>query len=81
MPFSNKKNRSTDPRQEAESFFGSLKKRLIYHRKYETMEQLRKDLFQYIEVYYNRFRKHSSNNYLTPEEKDSIFRNNNKFVA
>jgi REP element-mobilizing transposase RayT len=47
----------------AESFFGSLKKRLIYHRKYETMEQLRKDLFQYIEVYYNRFRKHSFNNY------------------
>jgi len=65
----------------AESFFGSLKKRLIYQRKYETMEDLRKDLFHYIEVYYNRFRKHSSNNYLTPEQKDSIFRINNKYVA
>jgi putative transposase len=65
----------------AESFFGSLKKRLIYHRRYETMEVLRKDLFWYIEVYYNRFRKHSYNNYLTPEEKDSIFTINNKSVA
>jgi len=65
----------------AESFFGSLKKRLIYHRKYETMEELRKDIFQYIEVYYNRFRKHSFNGYLTPEEKDSIFMQNNKSVA
>jgi len=65
----------------AESFFGSLKKRLIYHRKYKTAEELRKDLFHYIEVYYNRFRKHSSNNYLTPEEKDSIFEYNNSYVA
>jgi len=45
------------------------------------LEELRKDLFQYIEVYYNRFRKHSFNGYLTPEEKDSIFMANNKFVA
>ena len=65
----------------AESFFSSLKKRLIYHRRYETAEELRKDLFQYIEVYYNRFRKHSFNGYLTPEEKDSIFMRNNKSVA
>jgi putative transposase len=65
----------------AESFFGSLKKRLIFHRKYETAEELRRDLFHYIEVYYNRFRKHSSNNYLTPEEKDSIFAYNNSHVS
>jgi putative transposase len=60
----------------AESFFAGLKNRLIYHRKYETVENLRKDLFHYIEVYYNRFRKHSANKYLTPEEKDSIFEYN-----
>jgi len=65
----------------AESFFGSMKNRLIFHKKYETVEELRKDLFWYIEVYYNRFRKHSFNNYLTPEEKDSIFTFNNKSVA
>jgi len=65
----------------AESFFGSLKNRLIFHKKYETEDELRKDLFWYIEVYYNRFRKHSFNNYLTPEEKDSIFMCNNSSVA
>ena len=64
-----------------ESFFGSLKKRLIYQRKYENAEDLRKDLFHYIEVYYNRFRKHSYNNYMIPEQKDSIFIRNNKLVA
>jgi transposase InsO family protein len=36
---------------------------------------------QYIEVYYNRFRKHSFNNYLTLEEKDSIFAYNKSGVA
>ena len=65
----------------AESFFGSLKNRLIFHKKYETEDELRKDLFWYIEVYYNRFRKHSFNNYLTPEEKDSIFMCNNSSAA
>jgi len=65
----------------AESFFSSLKKRLIYRRKYETMEELRKDIFQYVEVYYNRFRKHSYNKYLTPEEKEAIFVHNYQQVS
>ena len=54
----------------AESFFHTLKTRLIYHRKYRTSEELRKDLYWYIEVYYNRVRKHSANNWLTPDEKE-----------
>jgi len=41
------------------------------------MDELRRDIFQYIEVYYNRFRKHSYNKYLTPEEKEAIFVTNN----
>jgi len=54
----------------AESFFHTLKTRLIYHRKYNTSEELNKDLYWYIEVYYNRVRKHSANNWLTPDEKE-----------
>jgi len=54
----------------AESFFHTLKTRLIYHRKYRTTEELNKDLYWYIEIYYNRFRKHSANNWLTPDEKE-----------
>jgi len=61
----------------AEAFFSNLKKRLIYNKRYETMDELRRDIFQYIEVYYNRFRKHSYNKYLTPEEKEAIFVTNN----
>lgn len=54
----------------AESFFSSLKLRMTHHRKYETMEELERDLFWYIEIYYNRFRKHSANDWLTPEQKE-----------
>ena len=54
----------------AESFFHTLKTRLIYHRKYKTLQELNKDLYWYIEIYYNRLRKHSANNWLTPDEKE-----------
>ena len=54
----------------AESFFHTLKTRLIYHRNYRTMEELNKDLYWYIDIYYNRIRKHSANNWLTPDEKE-----------
>ena len=54
----------------AESFFHTLKTRLIYHRKYKNQEELNKDLYWYIEIYYNRIRKHSANNWLTPDEKE-----------
>ena len=54
----------------AESFFHTLKTRLIYHRKYNTSDELNRDLYWYIEVYYNRVRKHSANNWLTPDEKE-----------
>ncbi len=57
----------------AESFFHTLKTRLIYHRKYKTMEELNRDIYWYIEIYYNRVRKHSANNWLTPAEKESKF--------
>ena len=57
----------------AESFFHTLKTRLIYHRKYQTMEELERDLFWYIEIYYNRVRKHSANKWMTPEQKEYNF--------
>jgi putative transposase len=52
----------------AESFFGSLKKELVHHERYRTREQARAAIFDYIEIFYNRIRIHSSLNYLTPEE-------------
>ncbi|MDP4189901.1 MAG: IS3 family transposase, partial [Bacteroidota bacterium] len=51
-----------------ESFFGTLKKELIHHRKYRTREEARRDIFEYIEVFYNRERLHSSLGYLSPAD-------------
>jgi len=50
----------------AESFFHSLKTELTHHMKFETRSQANQAIFEYIEVFYNRQRLHSSNNYLSP---------------
>ncbi len=52
----------------AESFFHSLKTELIYHEIFETRAQANQKIFEYIEVFYNRQRMHSSNNNLSPVE-------------
>ena len=51
-----------------ESFFSTLKRELVHHRKYRTREGARRDIFEYIEVLYNRQRLHSSLGYMSPEE-------------
>ncbi len=42
----------------AESFFGSLKNERVYHEDYKTREEARQNIFEYIEVFYNRKRRH-----------------------
>jgi len=49
-----------------ESFFATLKKELVHQEKYATREQAKASLFEYIEVYYNRVRRHSALGYLSP---------------
>lgn len=49
-----------------ESFFGTLKCELIHDRRYRTRAEARQDIFEYIEVFYNRQRRHSSLGYLSP---------------
>lgn len=51
-----------------ESFFHTLKTELTFFYRYESRAQARKDVFEYIEVFYNRIRLHSSIGYKTPEE-------------
>jgi transposase InsO family protein len=51
-----------------ESFFGTLKRELIYHRRYRTREEATQDIFEYIEVFYNRLRRHSTLGYYSPAE-------------
>lgn len=57
----------------AESFFATLKKELIYRNQYETKEQAKKDIFEYIEVWYNRSRLHSSLGYRTPVQFEEFY--------
>lgn len=52
----------------SESFFATLKKEWIYHRVYKNLEELDGSLFEYIELFYNRKRIHSSLDNLTPRE-------------
>ena len=49
-----------------ESFFATLKLELVHRRRYESRRQARRDLFDYIEVFYNRKRRHSSLGGLSP---------------
>jgi transposase InsO family protein len=55
----------------AESFFATLKKELICDQVYRTREDARAAIFEYIEVFYNRHRLHSTLDYLTPNERES----------
>lgn len=52
----------------AESFFGSIKKEMIHLERFETREAARKAIFDYIEIFYNKIRIHSTLNYLSPEQ-------------
>jgi transposase InsO family protein len=49
-----------------ESFFATLKKELVHGETYETRAAARHSIFEYIEVFYNRVRRHSALNYLSP---------------
>jgi len=51
----------------SESFFGTLKTELVNHERYATHDEARRSLFEWIEVFYNRQRRHSSLGYFSPE--------------
>jgi putative transposase len=56
----------------AESFFSSLKNEIIHHRDYKTRDEARGEIFEYIELFYNRKRIHQSLNYQTPMNYESV---------
>jgi putative transposase len=55
----------------AETFFASLKTELVGSCIFETREQARREIFEYIEVFYNRQRLHSYLDYCTPAEYEA----------
>ena len=56
-----------------ESFFATLKCELVYHCEYHTRDEARRDLFTYIETFYNRHRRHSALDYRSPETHERLF--------
>ena len=59
----------------AESFFKTLKTELVYHERYWTRAQARASIFDYIETFYNRVRKHSFLGYLSPVQFELLTEN------
>ncbi len=55
----------------AESFFGTLKTELVDHEDYRNHDHARQSLFEYIEVFYNRQRRHSHLDYLSPVQYEA----------
>lgn len=55
----------------AESFFGTLKTELVDHEDYRTKEDAKRSLFEYIEIFYNRRRRHSYLGYISPAEYEA----------
>jgi transposase InsO family protein len=51
-----------------ESFFGTLKKERVHHERYKTRAEARNSIFEYIEIFYNRERIHSTLGYLSPDD-------------
>ena len=56
-----------------ESFFKHMKKNRVNRKKYHSAEELRLDLFDYIENFYNNKLPHGAIGYMTPNEKEAIY--------
>lgn len=57
----------------AESFFSSLKRELLIDTSKHSAQQTRTAIFEYIEIFYNKQRRHSTINYCIPEQFDASF--------
>jgi len=53
-----------------ESFFHTLKTELVHHRDYQTRAEAQRDIFAFIEGFYNRTRLHSAIGYIAPIEME-----------
>jgi putative transposase len=61
-----------------ESFFKTLKTELVYHRHYKSRAEAKLEIFEYIEVFYNRIRLHSALGYESPADFEKNYENRTK---
>lgn len=64
-----------------ESFFSTLKMELVHERRYQSWQQARTELFEFIEIWYNRQRLHSSLGYLSPIDYEAKMANQTLSIA
>jgi transposase InsO family protein len=57
---------------------GSFKKELVHHEDYATRDEARASIFEYIEAFYNRVRRHSSLGYVAPAEYERTHNRNRR---
>jgi len=55
-----------------ESFFGTLKKELVYGERYQSRHEAKLSIFEYVEAFYNRQRRHSALGYMSPEQYERL---------
>jgi len=56
----------------AESFFNNLKNEVIYHQRFQTKEEAKAAIFDYIEIFYNRQRLHQTLGYQSPHDFETM---------
>jgi putative transposase len=56
-----------------ESFWGSLKNELVHHQSFDTREEARREITEYIEIFYNRIRKQERLGYLSPAAFSQLY--------
>lgn len=64
-----------------ESFFNSLKNERVFHEDYETRADAKQDVFEYIEMFYNRKRRHSALGYRSPAQHHAAWIAKQKLAA
>ncbi len=64
-----------------ESFFATLKRELVYTRSWTTRQEAVAAIHEYIEVFYNRRRRHSSLDYRTPAEHERLYETQQSLAA
>ena len=63
----------------AESFFHTLKTEHVYFENYQTRQQAKESIFEYVEAFYNRKRRHSTLNYVSPVEFENQWHQKGNF--
>ncbi len=57
----------------AESFFATLKKQAVHGERFSTKHQVQQKIFEYIECYYNRVRRHSTIGWVSPVDFEAAY--------